>query len=92
VLDQLDGLVESGTIGELIMGILMRKRVVVRREKPAQRNSWKKSEVARLEELLLEYGTDYDIVGRLLGRERNNVRNKVRSMQRMYPNFGFIKI
>jgi hypothetical protein len=68
VLDHLDELVESGTIEELIMGILMRKRVTVRREKSIVRNSWKKCEIARLEELLLEYGTDYDIVGRLLGK------------------------
>lgn len=51
--------------------------------------TWKKPEIEKLETLLLEYGTDFSTISRLIGKSRDQVKRKFKVLQKINPNFGF---
>lgn len=51
--------------------------------------SWKRSEIKTLEALVLEHGTDFSSIGRLMGKPRDQIKRKYKVMQKKFPNFGF---
>ena len=51
--------------------------------------SWKRCEVKKLEALVLEYGTDFSAIARLMGKSRDQIKRKYKVMQKKFPNFGF---
>lgn len=61
-------------------------------DKPRNQNkiaSWKKSDIQRLESLILQLGTDFSAIAQLIGKSRDQVKRKFKVMQKKNPNFGF---
>lgn len=53
-------------------------------------SNWKKTETAKLEELVLEYGTDFEMIAKMMGKTRDQVKRKFKKLQKKDIGFGFV--
>jgi len=51
--------------------------------------SWTRQEIKDLEKLILAHGTDFTMIGVVMGKSRDQVKRKFKVMEKKMKSFGF---
>lgn len=81
---------DTTTIADLVAELEQLKKISQYTTGTRSVASWKKSEVAKLANLVFEFGTDFARVANIMGRDRDQVKRKFKTMQKKDSNFGFV--
>ena len=52
--------------------------------------SWTRQEIKDLEKLVVTYGTDFTMIGVIMGKSRDQVKRKFKVMEKKMKSFGFV--